>query len=298
MSPEYELKRCAHCGTWIPATAGMCASCGTSDVDGARARASGARAAPPRRARAAWWPRNLSVTNAIILVNVGYFLWTMRVQAALAGPEGMPSLLSMRGFGAALYMQGAYIHEGVAAGEWWRIVAATFLHGGLLHIGMNMFTLRSAGALLEELVGPARFLTIYLVSGICSTLAISVWFTYVLQDRSPHMMVGASGAIFGVLGTLAVMLRTRGRGRAQLLGRTLLRDIVFMLIVGFLVPIVSNTGHVGGLLPGMAFGFFVGSSFAERPGSLRGRAWTLAATLLVAFAALSLGAGFLHSLPR
>ncbi len=142
---------------------------------------------------------------------------------------------------------GALVGVLVKRGEWWRIVSGAFLHGGYLHIGLNMFALYQVGTFVEYVAGPWRMLAIYLVAMLGSGLAVTFF-----QADVPT--VGASGAIFGLFGALvAIGLRMGARGRA-LIGQTL-PIIVINLIFGFSVPNISNAGHIGGLLSGFFAGF-------------------------------------------
>ena len=300
MSDDGTLKQCAHCASYIPVEATMCASCGTSDVDGARARERGAQ---PSAARAVSvrLPRGWTVTRTLVWMNVAYMFVALYVQHSRTPDLGVHKiLLSFTGLSYGNAVAGAYIHPLVAEGQWWRAIAAFFLHGGLLHIGMNMWVLSRLGPFLEDMVGPVRFLVIYLVSGIGSTLTISIWFAFVapyfahlLGFHAPTMvgMVGASGAIFGVMGALATYVLRVGNLRGQALGKVLWRDIVMMLLIGLFVPVISNTGHVGGLLPGVAFGLFMGSRFMDRVRPQGQRPWLIAAALLSAITLLALTQG-------
>ncbi len=292
MSEQVDLKRCARCGSWMPDVATMCASCGTSDVDGARA---GVTAPARRPARDLQLPTGWTVTRILIWMNALYLLWCLRVQFAFSPDAGVTaSLLSFSGLNQGLYYTGSYVAPLVESGQWWRVFTAFFLHGGIFHIGMNMWVLARVGNLLEELIGPWRFATIYLVSGISSTLAITIWFVWTQHIPNPNPMVGASGAVFGVLGALAMFALRSGTGQGRQMGRVLIRDIGFMLILGWVVPMISNTGHVGGLLPGLAFGLVVRERFADRlnPGAQRG--WMFATLVLFAATGVALahGVGF------
>ncbi len=135
----------------------------------------------------------------------------------------------------------------VLQGQWWRIVTGAFLHGGWLHVGLNMFALYQVGTFVEYVIGPARMLSIYLIAMLGSGLAVTLF-----QPGVPT--VGASGAIFGLFGALvAIGLRMGARGRA-LIGQTL-PIIIINLIFGFSVPNISNAGHIGGLISGFFAGF-------------------------------------------
>jgi membrane associated rhomboid family serine protease len=144
-----------------------------------------------------------------------------------------------------LYVEGALIGSlphgiGVAYGEWWRIVTSGFLHENILHIGFNMWVLYYLGVLLEPAIGRLRFALIYFVSLLCGS------FGALLID--PHSVtVGASGAIFGLMGAAAVEMRARQVPIFQSGVGTL---IVLNLVISFSIPGISYAGHIGGLIGG------------------------------------------------
>lgn len=127
---------------------------------------------------------------------------------------------------------------GVAAGEYYRLVTSMFLHYGLLHLLMNMWALWIIGRTLEAALGPARFLALYLVSGIGGSVAV-----YYFAPTS--LAAGASGAIFGMFAALFVILRRLGRDTSAVIP-----ILVINLIFTFTVPGISIAGHLGGLITG------------------------------------------------
>jgi membrane associated rhomboid family serine protease len=151
---------------------------------------------------------------------------------------------------------------GLAAGEYWRLFTATFLHFGALHLGLNTVLLWELGQYLERLLGPSRFLALYLTSGIAGGVA-----EYVSQPPG-SITVGASGAAFGVVAALVVINYrlgvTAGSGLLAVL-------IVINLPTAFFVPHISLAGYLGGLATGglVAFGFAYGSGEVD-PGAPAG----------------------------
>jgi membrane associated rhomboid family serine protease len=129
---------------------------------------------------------------------------------------------------------------GVTHGEWWRLITSAFLHYGPLHLGMNMFSLYFVGSILEQVIGRWRYVLLYFVAGIAGAAG-----ALVVTPSSPT--VGASGAIFGVLGALFVLER---RGIIAT-GGQVLGLIVLNLVFTFAIPGISIGGHVGGLTAGL-----------------------------------------------
>lgn len=139
-------------------------------------------------------------------------------------------------------------------GEWWRMLTACFVHGGLLHLGMNMYALYGAGRFVEQTWGRWRYLVIYLVAGwggSCMALALAP--TRDLQVVIT--VVGASGALCGVLATEAVWILLYSRHLPRALarrGRSQMVTTVVLMVVISLIPGVSGWGHLGGALAGGA----------------------------------------------
>ncbi|MCC7065031.1 MAG: rhomboid family intramembrane serine protease [Planctomycetes bacterium] len=138
-----------------------------------------------------------------------------------------------------------------ANGEPWRLLSSGFLHGGLVHIAFNMSALMSLGPALERALGSLRFLLLYTVSLLGGSIVVC------LSTPVDQPVVGASGALFGLLGALVAMNMAAGRHMLSFLDyegpRRLLGMIGIYLLLGFLLPFISNEAHIGGLLAG----FFV-----------------------------------------
>jgi len=175
------------------------------------------------------------VTKALVGINVAVFMINLAQGASLSRNAG------------SLFFDGALIGRafdgegliGVAEGEWWRLLTAAFLHGGLIHLGMNMLMLWWIGSPMEESLGRVRFLALYLVAGLAGS-AGALLFT-------PNAItVGASGAIFGILGAALVFERQRN----YVLGGSALSIIILNLVFTFAVPNISVGGHLGGLAGG------------------------------------------------
>src|SRR3954453_735407 len=134
----------------------------------------------------------------------------------------------------------------VANGELYRLVTSGFLHGGLLHVGFNMYILWFLGNLLEPALGPVRFAALYFASLLAGSFGALLF--------SPNALtVGASGAVFGLMGAAFVMQRARGIDpMAGGIGPLILIN----LVIGFLPGLnISIGGHIGGLIGGGLAGF-------------------------------------------
>lgn len=171
------------------------------------------------------------VTVGLIVLNVAVFVATA-VSAGLAGANPLDNTFS------PLFAQLAQIPVLVQLGEDWRLVTAAFLHIGPLHLVLNMLALLVFGSELERQLGRWRYLAVYLVSLLGGAVAIQLF------GEPGRPVAGASAAIYGLLGGLAVVMLSRREDLRGLL--TLLAINVF---VSFL-PGVSLLGHLGGLVAG------------------------------------------------
>jgi membrane associated rhomboid family serine protease len=140
--------------------------------------------------------------------------------------------------------------------DYWRLITAGFLHSGLLHIGFNMYILYWLGTMLEPALGHARFLALYMTSLLAGSFGALL--------VSPNAVtVGASGAVFGLMGAAFVMQRSRGIDPMQSgLGPLILIN----LVLSFVIPNISIGGHLGGLIGGAAAAYAMERLSARRPG--------------------------------
>jgi membrane associated rhomboid family serine protease len=136
-------------------------------------------------------------------------------------------------------VNGALYGPAVADGDWWRLFTAAFLHYGPIHLAFNMLALWFFGAAVETAIGRGRYLLVYMVSGLAGSAGALVF--------SPNSVtVGASGAIFGILGAALVLERQRN----YVLGGGAIGIIVLNLVFTFAIPGISIGGHLGGLVGG------------------------------------------------
>ncbi len=158
------------------------------------------------------------------------------------GREDLPTLARL----------GAIVPWLVEQGEWWRLVAAMFLHIGLLHLLVNLWALYQLGYVFEAMFGSTRFVAFYFLTGVSASLTSAIL-------REEGLSAGASGAIFGILGALIVAIRrspvwrhepwTKGFTQ-QLMGWAALN-----VIIGFTFPGIDNYAHLGGFVAGLLLGF-------------------------------------------
>jgi membrane associated rhomboid family serine protease len=149
--------------------------------------------------------------------------------------------------GSELFRQGALFGPAVADGDYWRLVTSGFLHAGLLHLLFNMYLLYILGTMLEPTIGRVRFGIIYFVSVLCGSFGV-------LLVSPNSFAVGASGAVFGLMGAAVVILRNRGIDPRQS-GLPFL--IGLNLLFTFLVPGISIGAHLGGLIGGALAAFLI-----------------------------------------
>ena len=190
-----------------------------------------------------------------------------------------------------LLAMGADFGPKVQAGEIWRLLSAVFLHGNPLHIALNMLALWQVGYFIERIFGRSGTLLLFIACGLMGSLA-SIWW------RAEGLSVGASGAIFGLYGTLLVWLIRRRHdvplGIFRQLRSGTLGFIGYSLFAGVALPGIDNAAHLGGLLSGMLLGLGMSAPLGTPPG----RQWRQYSTWL-ALGATGFSAGVLwHTAPQ
>ncbi|MEJ7633053.1 MAG: rhomboid family intramembrane serine protease [Rubrobacteraceae bacterium] len=190
----------------------------------------------------------LPVTFSLILACVLVYAGVM----ALAISSSIPWNVALVAQPGEILIQGALVPEFVAEGQVWRLVTSVFLHSGLTHLALNMISLYFLGSFAEASFGRGRFFAMYALSGVSGGLA------YLYFGGFDEPAVGASGAIFGVLGGVLGYAIRRGTFSWQNpVIRQLLILLAFNLFIGASIPNISNTAHIGGLAGGAAFGWLV-----------------------------------------
>ena len=197
---------------------------------GAARRPAQRAAAPVRQTRRTIAGLDAPATVGLVILNVLVYLVTVYQGGGVGRPGG------------ELFEKGALIGAAISVdGDWYRLVTAMFLHASLLHLAFNMIALYWLGTIVEQALGSSRFLLLYFVSGIAGSagaLALSNPFA---------VTVGASGAIYGIMGALLVLeYRATGSFAGPALGL-----IVVNLALSFAIPNISIGGHLGGLAGGI-----------------------------------------------
>jgi rhomboid protease GluP len=210
-------------------------------------------------------------TVIILLINFGLYIAT--------------SLFSMNsGRGDAmnidaqtLYFFGAKYGPAIARGEWWRLVTAGFLHGGLIHILMNSWVLFDLGSQVEEVYGSSRMLVIYFISTVSG-----FYLSNLFHPGTPS--VGASAALFGLLGAMIAILTKHRNSFTDAIRGQYLRWLV-MLLVFSLFGNIDMLAHIGGLVGGFAMGWVAGERRLE--GTTTEKLWRVAAGFCIVLTAVS-----------
>jgi membrane associated rhomboid family serine protease len=170
------------------------------------------------------------VTATLIAINVAVFAVTALQAQSIAANAAAP-----------LFREWALVPRLVMAGEWWRVVTGGFLHYGPIHLAFNMVALYMIGRDMETVLGRGRYLAVYLVSLLGGSAAV------LLFSPLNAAVAGASGAVFGLMGGLGVLLRRMRMPTGQAVGL-----VVANLAITFLIPGISVAGHLGGLASGAA----------------------------------------------
>ena len=147
---------------------------------------------------------------------------------------------------------GAKANEYIRAGQLWRFFTPMLLHGSILHIGFNMYALYAFGISLERRYGHGRFLLLYILSGFAGTV-----FSFLFSSA---YSIGASGAIFGLIGAEGIFLVQNRKLFGAQVGKAI-NNVIFVVAINLflgLSPGIDNWGHVGGLMGGLIFAWFAG----------------------------------------
>ena len=226
------VSTCGRCGVLVEADAKRCTQCGRlyPALFGLRGHLD------------RMFPLGAHFSKPLVMGLVVVYLLSLLVSKKFVGtPEGGLSALGPA-FGVLVVFFGAHDSVAILArGEWWRLVTACFLHAGVIHILFNGMALIQLGPLIEQAFGPARFTILFVLTGIAGYLASLPFVTY---------SVGASGAVFGLIGAAIAFGKRRGGTQGQVIRDLGIRWLVFGLAYGFMVSGINNYAHAGGALAG------------------------------------------------
>jgi rhomboid protease GluP len=235
-------KLCPVCGALVGINATRCHECGAS------LRFS--LAALSKKLSGLFGESEAPVTTALLIANILMFGVSWLAMVSEGGGTGFSILWGMRG--ETMYRLGASFAPSIfLLHQWWRLATAMFLHGGLIHIGFNMMALMQFGPAVEELYGSARYLFLYVVTGMFGFL-VSAWFG--------NYSLGASGALLGLVGLMLAITSKRGGAFMRDLRARLITSVAILFLLGFSGIGIDNYAHGGGL----ALGFALGKVFVDR----------------------------------
>jgi len=238
-----ETKMCRECRALIPSGASSCPECGASTAH----ISSGGLGRWAEQAL----PFEISVTGMIISACFILFIVAAVLSAnAPARPGDTPGLLGamMSLDNGVLARLGANVGRYSAGPQFWRLLTAVFLHGNLMHIGFNCWALYVIGPLIDHVMGSRRYFVLFLFTGVGGNV---VSLAYHALRGLPFFQVGASGALFGLIGVAAVY----GYRRRDYMGEMLKRQMVQWAIYGVMMGLflrADNAAHIGGFLCGAA----------------------------------------------
>ncbi len=240
---------CPACGTLVGSTATKCYECGAS-LNFSLAAAS--------RSLSSLLPTESPVTYVVLGLN--FLLFGISVLATIHAVQssGAPQFGLLGGISSQVLLRlGARQSLLILGGQWWRLVVPMFLHGGVLHIAMNTWVLMDVGPQVEEVYGSARYLFLYVATGITSLAASTTWNLFAYGGYG--IGIGASGALMGLIGLMLAITTRRGGAYMRMFRGQLLRWVAYILVLGIVVSGIDNAAHIGGL----AAGFLLGRVMAD-----------------------------------
>lgn len=231
---QNDLKMCQSCRALIPSNAPRCEMCGAEGHYAARAGFTDSEST----GLFANWP----VTTLLLTANVVIYALGLLYQMRFFPQEGGSPGFNLTPHPYVNEMFGSSLPNIPQTGEWWRLLASCFLHGGPIHLLFNSMALIQAGRIAEEVYGRAQYICLYVITGVAGNY---------LAIMFGSRVVGASGALFGLIGAMAVY------GYRNSIS-SLRQDMVYWLLYGLAMsffPGISMAAHVGGAVVGAALAF-------------------------------------------
>ena len=249
---EAASRMCSACRALIPAAARVCPECG--EVPGRRVSRGASRLLENMI------PGVVSISSGILTANVVLYAFSLMVWSHL--DQTLPPDMRPGAWNLALIALGANVPNLVIQGEVWRLLTSVFLHGGALHLLFNSWALLSVGPLIEEIYGKRKYIFIYVTTGIGASFVSTMW-----RAGSWTPGIGASGALFGLIGLAAVWGWRHGGRVGQGIRAQMIQWALYVLVLGFLFRF-DNAAHIGGMISGALMGLIV-TDRESSPGAMR-----------------------------
>lgn len=190
------------------------------------------------------------IVRGIILVNVGMFVLSVLLHPGSTEISANPLTLLSPASDSLLLLGATGTLPIDRLHRWWSLLSANYLHGGILHIALNMMAFSQLSPVVAREYGVYRFIVVYTLSGVTG-----FWVSYL---AGVSFTIGASAAICGLMGALLYF----GRSRGGVYGRIVYRQVgawaVSLFVLGFLIPGINNWGHGGGMVGGALAGYLMG----------------------------------------
>lgn len=202
------------------------------------------------------WLGSDQLLHLVIYVNVGMFIISLLLHPAGLGLSMNP-LTVFSPSDQSLFLLGATGAIPIDRyHRWWTLVAANYLHGGILHIFFNMMALKQIGPVVIQEYGPSRMLVLYALTGM-----IGFWVSYLVGIP---LTLGASASVCGLIGAMLYYGRSRGGVYGRMLFKQIGGWVIGLFCFGLIVPGINNWGHGGGLVAGVVLGFLLGYQEKKR----------------------------------
>ncbi len=258
---EDPRRMCPHCRAFITTRDKVCPYCNEPVAPRTYRQ-------EPNALLAGFIPQARYTTVLILLINLGFYLAT----GLYSTRGGSGSFMDIDA--TTLVAFGAAYSPFVFAGQWWRLVTAGFLHGGLLHILFNSWALFDVGAQVDQIYGTPRMLVIYFIS------TVTGFFTSMMIRPVNGLSIGASAALCGLIGAMvAAGVKDRSAFGSVIRG-AYIRWFIWILVFS-LMPGVDMAAHVGGFVGGFAIGWLAGGGETRFANAWTNRLWQLCAVFAV-----------------
>lgn len=267
---DTSLRMCPACRALVARNVGKCPHC---EVSLKSARSREGTSSGSGRVLGGLIPVPTTATSALVAANIALYgvTWYLTQESASAA-QPAPAMGGVDTL--ALVRLGALYAPLIYVGQWWRLVTAVFLHGGLIHIGFNLWCLFDLGPAVESLFKTPKFIFMYLVTGVFG-FVVSLWWR-------PGLSIGASGAILGLIGVLIGVSFHHGSLGREYRGQ-LWKWVMYIAILGFVMQGTDNAAHAGGLVSGLLLGYVIPEGEPEtRAGENLWNALAMLSVLIIA----------------